>query len=319
MSEIEGNDETKGAAMYKIHCLNNISEEGLALLTDEYELTDDMSEADAVLVRSANMHEMDIPASLKAVARAGAGVNNIPLEAMAERGIPVFNTPGANANAVKELVLAGMLLASRDIIGGVEWVRDNASDPNVAKAAEKEKKRFAGGEITGKTLGVIGLGAIGKLVVQAAEALGMKTIGYDPACDAQRARSISDSMTFAEDLAPLFEQADFITIHVPAIPSTVGMIDAAAIAQMKDGAVFLNFSRDTLVDDEAMAAALADGKLSCYVTDFANPAVVAMDNVIVMPHLGASTKEAEDSCAKMAVAEVMDYLENGTKVHCVNM
>lgn len=305
--------------MYKIHCLNNISEVGLGLLTDEYEITDDANEADAILVRSANMHEMDISENLKAVARAGAGVNNIPLEAMAERGIPVFNTPGANANAVKELVLAGMLLASRDIIGGVAWARDNAGDPDIAKAAEKEKKRFAGGEIMGKTLGVIGLGAIGKQVVQAAEALGMKTIGYDPACDAQRARAISEAMTFAEDLAPLFEKADFITIHVPAIPSTIGMIDAEAIAQMKDGAVFLNFSRDTLVDDEAMAAALADGRVGCYVTDFANPAVMAMENAIVLPHLGASTEEAEDNCAKMAVAEVMDYLENGTKVHCVNM
>ncbi len=305
--------------MYKIHCLNNISAEGLALLTDEYEITDDVSEADAILVRSANMHEMDIPESLKAVARAGAGVNNIPLDALAERGIPVFNTPGANANAVKELVVAAMLLASRDIIGGVEWVRANADDSNIAKAVEKEKKRFAGGEIMGKTLGVIGLGAIGRQVVQAAEALGMKTIGYDPACDEQRARAISEAMTYASDIVPLLEQADFITIHVPAIPSTVGMIDAAAIARMKDGAVFLNFSRDTLVDDEAMAKALATGKVSRYATDFANPAVLAMDNVIVIPHLGASTKEAEDNCAKMAVAEVMDYLENGNKVHCVNM
>ncbi len=305
--------------MYKIHCLNNISEEGLALLTDEYEITDDMSEADAILVRSANMHEMELPASLKAVARAGAGVNNIPLDALAERGIAVFNTPGANANAVKELVLAAMLLASRDIIGGVEWVRANAEDPTIAKAAEKEKKRFAGGEIMGKTLGVIGLGAIGKLVVQAAEALGMKTVGYDPGCDEQRARAISEAMTYVDDLAPLFERADFITIHVPAIPSTVGMIDADAIASMKDGVVFLNFSRDTLVDDEAMLAALGSGKVGCYVTDFANPAVAGAENVIVMPHLGASTKEAEDNCAKMAVAEVMDYLENGNKVHCVNM
>lgn len=305
--------------MYKIHCLNNISPVGLDLLTEDYMLTDDINEADAILVRSANMHEMELPESLKAVARAGAGVNNIPLEALAERGIPVFNTPGANANAVKELVLAGMLLASRDLIGGNEWVRENAGNENIAKAAEKEKKRFAGGEIEGKTLGVIGLGAIGKKIAQAAEALGMSVIGYDPGLDAGRAQAISENMTFVAELAPLFEAADFITIHVPALPATVGMIDADALAQMKDGVVFLNFSRDTLVNDEAMRAALAEGKVRCYVTDFANPAVVAMDNAIVLPHLGASTAEAEDNCAKMAVAEVMDYLETGNKVHCVNM
>lgn len=305
--------------MYKIHCLNNISPAGLDLLTEDYVLTDDIAEADAILVRSANMHEMDLPENLKAVARAGAGVNNIPLEALAARGIPVFNTPGANANAVKELVLAGMLLASRDLIGGAEWVRANADDENIAKAAEKEKKRFAGGEIEGKTLGVIGLGAIGKKVAQAAEALGMRVIGYDPALDAARAHAISDGMTFVTDLAPLFEGSDFITIHVPALPATVGMINADAIACMKPGVVFLNFSRDTLVDDEAMRAALAAGDVRCYVTDFANPAVMAMDNTIVLPHLGASTAEAEDNCAKMAVAEVMDYLETGNKVHCVNM
>lgn len=305
--------------MYKVHCLNNISAKGLDLLTDEYELVDTPDQADVFLVRSANMHEMDIPASLKAVARAGAGVNNIPLEVLAERGIPVFNTPGANANAVKELVLAGMLLASRDIIGGAEWVRSNADDPNVGKAAEKAKKAFAGGEISGKTLGVIGLGAIGKLVVQAAEALGMQVVGYDPFMDAEKAAAISADMRFTSDLPELLGASDFVTIHVPATDGTRGMIDAAAIAQMKDGAVFLNFSRDVLVDDAAMADALASGKVSRYVTDFANPAVVKMERAIVLPHLGASTEEAEDNCAVMAVQEVMDYLADGTKTHCVNL
>lgn len=305
--------------MYKVHCLNNISDKGLALLTDEYELTDNVEEADVILVRSANMHEMDIPANLKAVARAGAGVNNIPLEKLAEADIAVFNTPGANANAVKELVLAGMLLASRDIVGGIEWVKSNADDENVGKSAEKAKKAFAGGEISGKTLGVIGLGAIGKLVVNAAEALGMSVIGYDPFLDADRAAGISADMKFTSDLDELFAGSDFITIHVPATDSTRGMIDAAAIDKMRDGVVFLNFSRDVLIDDEAMAKALESGKVSRYVTDFANPAVVKMERAIVLPHLGASTAEAEDNCAIMAVQEVMDYLADGTKNHCVNL
>lgn len=305
--------------MYKVHCLNNISEKGLALLTDEYELTDSVDEADVILVRSANMHEMEIPANLKAVARAGAGVNNIPLDALAEANVAVFNTPGANANAVKELVLAGMLLASRDIVGGIEWVKDNAGDENVGKAAEKAKKAFAGGEIFGKTLGVIGLGAIGKLVVNAAEALGMSVVGYDPFLDADRAAAISPDMKFTSDLDKLFAESDFITIHVPAVDSTRGMIDTAAIDKMRDGVVFLNFSRDVLVDDDAMAKALESGKVSRYVTDFANPAVVKMERAIVIPHLGASTAEAEENCAIMAVQEVMDYLADGTKNHCVNM
>lgn len=306
--------------MYKIHCLNNISAEGLALLTDEYELTDNVEEADAILVRSADMHAMDIPSNLKAVARAGAGVNNIPLAKFAEAGIAVFNTPGANANAVKELVLAGMLLASRDIIGGVEWVRANADDENVGKSAEKAKKQFAGGEIMGKTLGVIGLGAIGAKVAQAAEALGMKVIGYDPAMDGITVHErISPAVEFTDDLAKLYPACDFITIHVPALPATKMMINGEALAQMKDGVVFLNFSRDVLVDDEAMAAALESGKVAAYVTDFANPAVVKMERAIVIPHLGASTAEAEDNCAKMAVEEIMAYLERGEKIHCVNM
>lgn len=305
--------------MYKVHCLNNISSKGLDLLTDEYEITDSVDDADVILVRSASMHEMDIPANLKAVARAGAGVNNIPLDKLAEAGIPVFNTPGANANAVKELVLAGMLLASRDIVGGINWVSQNADDENVGKSAEKAKKAFAGGEISGKTLGVIGLGAIGKLVVAAAEALGMDVIGYDPFLDAQAAAAISADMKFTADLADVYKDSDYITIHVPATDSTKGMIDADALNTMKDGVVFLNFSRDVLVDDAAMAGALESGKVSRYVTDFANPAVVKMERAIVLPHLGASTEEAEDNCAVMAVQEIMDYLTDGTKNHCVNM
>ena len=305
--------------MYKVHCLNNISAKGLDLLTDEYQLTDNVEEADVILVRSANMHEMSVPANLKAVARAGAGVNNIPLDALAEAGVAVFNTPGANANAVKELVLAGMLMASRDIVGGIQWVRDNATDENVGKAAEKAKKAFAGGEISGKTLGVIGLGAIGKLVVAAAEALGMNVVGYDPFLDAAKAADISADMTFVDDLADLYGNADYITIHIPATDSTKGMIDASAISQMRDGVVFLNFSRDSLVNDADMAAALEAGKVARYVTDFANPAVVKMERAIVIPHLGASTAEAEDNCAVMAVNQVMDYLADGTKVHCVNL
>ncbi len=305
--------------MYKVHCLNNISQKGLDLLTSDYELTDSVDDADVILVRSADMHDMDVPDSLKAVARAGAGVNNIPLDKLAERGIPVFNTPGANANAVKELVIAGMLLSARDIIGGNAWVVANADDENVGKAAEKAKKQFAGGEIMGKTLGIIGLGAIGKKVAVAADALGMDVVGYDPFMDAQTAAGIVDGLRFVTDLNDLYEASDYITIHVPATGETKGMIDQAAISKMRDGVVFLNFSRDSLVNDADMAAALESGKVARYVSDFANPAVVKMTNAIVLPHLGASTEEAEDNCAIMAVNEVMDYLANGTKAHCVNL
>lgn len=305
--------------MYKVHCLNNISQKGLDLLTSDYELTDSVDDADVILVRSADMHDMDVPASLKAVARAGAGVNNIPLDKLAELGIPVFNTPGANANAVKELVIAGMLLSARDIIGGNAWVVANADDENVGKAAEKAKKQFAGGEIMGKTLGIIGLGAIGKKVAVAADALGMDVVGYDPFMDAQTAAGIVDGLRFVTDLNDLYEASDYITIHVPATGETKDMIDQAAISKMRDGVVFLNFSRDSLVNDADMAAALESGKVARYVSDFANPAVVKMTNAIVLPHLGASTEEAEDNCAIMAVNEVMDYLANGTKTHCVNL
>ena len=277
--------------MYKVHCLNNISQKGLALLSSDYELTDDVSEADVILVRSANMHEMEFSDNLKAVARAGAAV---------------FNTPGANANAVKELVLCALLLAARDVVGGAAWCRHNADDENIAKSAEKAKKQFAGTEIMGKTLGVIGLGAIGRLVIPAAEALGMKTVGYDPFLDAERAATISPNLRFTDDLLDLCASCDYITIHVPATPKT------------KEGAAFLNFSRDTLVDNDAMRAGLTSGKVRRYVTDFATPEVMTMEGALVLPHLGASTAEAEENCAEMAVREVMDYLETGKKVHCVN-
>ena len=305
--------------MYKIHCLNNISKKGLAALSADYEVVDEIEGADAILVRSANMHEMEIPDSVKCVARAGAGVNNIPLDDFAKRGIAVFNTPGANANAVKELVLAGLLLSCRDIIGGNEWVRENANDENVGKSAEKAKKAFAGSEIMGKTLGVIGLGAIGKLVVGAAESLGMTCVGYDPFLNAEKAAAISKDLKFVDDVDELFAASDFITIHVPATGETAGMINEAAISKMKDGVVFLNFSRDKLVNDADMARALESGKVKKYVSDFANADVVKMQNAIILPHLGASTAEAEDNCAKMAAEEVMAYLERGEKIHCVNM
>lgn len=305
--------------MYKVHCLNNISKKGLDCFTNDYEIVDSIDEANVILVRSANMHDMEFPDSVKCVARAGAGVNNIPLEALAEKDIPVFNTPGANANAVKELVLAGLLLSCRDIIGGCNWVRENADDENVGKSAEKAKKAFAGGEILGKTFGVIGLGAIGRLVVESAEALGMNCVGYDPFLNQEKAKEISDNLLFTEDLNELLSKSDFVTIHVPATAETSGMINADAISNMKDGVVFLNFSRDKLVNDKDMAQALESGKVAKYVTDFANPAVVKMTNTIVIPHLGASTAEAEDNCAKMAAEEVMAYLERGEKIHCVNM
>ena len=304
--------------MRHIHCLNNISAYGTDLLTDDYALTDDLSQAAGVLVRSAAMHDMEFPQELLAIARAGAGVNNIPLDRCAEEGIVVFNTPGANANAVKELVLCGMLLGSRGVVDGIAWCRDNADDPNIGKAAEKAKKAFAGREIQGKKLGVIGLGAIGALVANAAIDLGMDVYGYDPYVSVGAAWRLSSSVRHVTNLDDLLRECDYITIHVPAMEGTIGMIDERACSLMKDGAVFLNFSRDTLVNDEAMAAALAAGKVGAYVTDFANPAVMKMERAIVLPHLGASTTEAEDNCAVMAVRQTMDYLENGNIVNSVN-
>ena len=304
--------------MRYVHCLNNISSHGTDLLTDSYELTDDPARASAILVRSAAMHDMAFGDGLLAIARAGAGVNNIPTDRCAEEGIVVFNTPGANANAVKEIVLCALLLGSRGIVDGIAWCRDNADDPNIAKAAEKAKKQFAGCEIKGKKLGVIGLGAIGAEVANAAVALGMDVYGYDPYVSVGAAWRISSAVHHVTNLDDLFRTCDYLTIHVPAMEGTIGMVGGRACSLMKDGAVVLNFSRDTLVDNAAMASALASGKVGAYITDFATPEVMKMERAIVLPHLGASTAEAEDNCAMMAVRELMDYLENGNIANSVN-
>ena len=304
--------------MRKIHCLNPISKLGTGLLTENYEMTDNLAEAEGILVRSAAMHDLELPKGLRAVARAGAGVNNIPLDKCAEAGVVVFNTPGANANGVKELVLAGMLLASRDIVGGIEWVAHEEDKEHIDKLAEKQKKQFAGCEIMGKKLGIIGLGAIGVKVANTATHLGMEVYGYDPFISIDAAWNLSRTIKHSKSLDEIYSQCDYITIHVPAVNGTIGMIDEAACALMKEGVVFLNFSRDTLVDVPAMASALASGKVGCYVTDFATPEVMAMENAIVLPHLGASTEEAEDNCARMAVVELMDYIDNGNIVNSVN-
>ena len=304
--------------MYKYHCLNPISQVGLDQLTEEYTPVNEAKEADAILVRSAVMHEMEFSKDLKAVARAGAGVNNIPLERCAEEGIVVFNTPGANANGVKELVLAGMLLASRDIIGGIGWVQENEEDGNIAKDAEKAKKAFAGCELEGKKLGVIGLGAIGVLVANAATHLGMDVYGYDPYVSVDSAWRLSRSIHHAKTVDELYSDCDYITIHVPALDSTKGMIDKHAISLMKDGVVILNFARNILVDEDAMVDALVSGHVKHYVTDFPTPTVTGVKGAIVIPHLGASTEEAEDNCAVMAAKQLKDYLENGNIKNSVN-
>ena len=305
--------------MRYINCLNNISAKGTDLLGSDYQLTDDIAQASGVLVRSAAMHDMDLPEGLLAVARAGAGVNNIPLDKCAEAGVVVFNTPGANANAVKELVLCGMLLASRGILPGAAWCREHADSPTIGKDAEKAKKAFAGQEISGKTLGVIGLGAIGALVANAAIDLGMNVLGYDPYVSAEAAWRLSPSVEHVTNLDDVSHRSDYITIHVPAMDSTRGMIGAHELEVAKPGCAVMNFSRDTLVDNAAMAEALETGRVATYVTDFATPEVMAMQNTIVLPHLGASTAEAEDNCASMAAGELIDYLENGNIVNSVNM
>ena len=304
--------------MRKIHCINAISKYGTDQFTEDYQLTDEVNEAEGILVRSASLHEMQFSNSLLAIARAGAGVNNIPLDACAQEGIVVFNTPGANANGVKELVLAGLFLASRDIVGGIEWCKENKEDANIAKSAEKAKKAFAGCEIKGKKLGVVGLGAIGAEVANTAIALGMEVYGYDPYISVNAAWRLSRDVKHTTSLDTICQECDYITLHVPAVDSTKGMINKAAIEQMKDGVVILNFARDLLVNEDDLAEALKSGKVKKYVTDFANPKSVNMDNTIVIPHLGASTEESEDNCAKMAVQEIMDYLENGNITHSVN-
>lgn len=304
--------------MRKIHCINAISKYGTDQFTEDYQLTDEVNEAEGILVRSASLHEMQFSNSLLAIARAGAGVNNIPLDACVQEGIVVFNTPGANANGVKELVLAGLFLASRDIVGGIEWCKENKEDANIAKSAEKAKKAFAGCEIKGKKLGVVGLGAIGAEVANTAIALGMEVYGYDPYISVNAAWRLSRDVKHTTSLDTICQECDYITLHVPAVDSTKGMINKAAIEQMKDGVVILNFARDTLVNDDDMAAALESGKVARYVSDFPNPKVVHMKHVILTPHLGASTRESEDNCAVMAVQEITDYLENGNIKNSVN-
>ena len=304
--------------MFKICCLNPIAEVGLELFDEKYTITDNFEETDAVLVRSANMHDLELPPSLKAIARAGAGVNNIPLEKCAENGIVVFNTPGANANGVKELVIAGLILASRDIIGGVNWVNSVKDDPDIAKLVEKKKAQFVGTEISSKKLGVIGLGAIGVLVANAMIKLGMDVYGYDPYISVKSAWGLSKHIKPINSLEELYKECDYITVHVPLTPSTKEMFNREAFEQMKPGVRILNFSRDGLVNEDDMIAALQTGKVQKYVTDFPTPKIVKQEGVIAIPHLGASTIESEDNCAVMAVNQLIDYLENGNITNSVN-
>jgi len=304
--------------MYRINCLNPIADVGLKNFSEQYEITADVKEADGVLVRSASMHEMELPEKLLAVARAGAGVNNIPLAKCAEKGIVVFNTPGANANGVKELVLAGMLLAARDVVGGIDWVKASRDNADIAKAAEKEKKNFAGSEIMGKKLGVIGLGAVGVQVANAAVALGMEVYGFDPYLSVNAAWSLSRAVVHVTNIDDIYSQCDYITIHVPLLEETKGYINAVSIAKMKKGVILLNYARDLLVNEKDVLEAIQSGKIARYVSDFPNPVTAGQKGCIVIPHLGASTEEAEDNCAVMAVQEMMDYLENGNIRNSVN-
>ncbi len=304
--------------MFQYYCLNPISKVGLDKFNDNYQKTEDVNAAEGILVRSASMHEMELPDRLLAVARAGAGVNNIPLDKCAEKGIVVFNTPGANANGVKELVIAGLLLAARDVVGGIEWVKENASDENIAKTAEKEKKNFAGTEITGKKLGVIGLGAIGVKVANTAAKLGMEVYGYDPYLSVEAAWNLSRDIKHVINVEDIYKECDYITVHVPLLDSTKGMINKDTIAMMKDGVILLNFARDLLANEKDVLEALASGKVSRYVSDFPNPTTAGAKGCIVIPHLGASTEESEDNCAVMAVKEMMDYLANGNIKNSVN-
>ena len=304
--------------MFKYHCLNPISKVGTDKFTNNYVKTDNIEEADGILVRSAAMHDMDLPNNLLAVARAGAGVNNIPLDKCANQGIVVFNTPGANANGVKELVIAGMLLAARDVVGGINWVSANTEDENIAKTAEKQKKEYAGTEIYGKKLGIIGLGAIGVKVANVAKHMGMEVYGYDPYVSVDAAWNLSRDVKHVFNVDEIFETCDFITVHVPLLDSTRKMINDDAITKMKDGVILLNFARDLLADEEAVLRGIKNGKIRKYVSDFPNPTTVGQEGCIVIPHLGASTEESEDNCAVMAVKEMMNYLESGNIQNSVN-
>ena len=304
--------------MYNIHYLNPISEKGTALWTEEYQKCENMEDAQAVMVRSAAMHELKLPQDLLAVARAGAGVNNIPLNKCAEQGIVVFNTPGANANGVMELALCGMLLGCRDIIGGINWVQTIKDQGDVAKKVEKGKSQFAGCEIAHKKLGVIGLGAIGGPLANAARKLGMEVYGCDPYISIEAAWHLDRHIIRVKTREEIYSQCDIISVHVPLLDNTRKMINEEALSQMKDGVIVLNFARDALVDDDAMEAALKSGKVKRYITDFPNDRTAGMEGVVAIPHLGASTEESEDNCAKMAVREEMDYLEYGNIVNSVN-
>lgn len=304
--------------MFQYYCLNPIAQVGLEKFTDEFEKTENANEAQGILVRSAAMHDMELSDNLLAVARAGAGVNNIPLDKCAEKGIVVFNTPGANANGVKELVIAGMLLASRDIVGGINWVESAKEDENIAKATEKEKKRFAGTEIQDKKLGIIGLGAIGVKVANVAKHMGMEVYGYDPYVSVDAAWNLSRDVKHVLNVEDIYENCDIITIHVPLLDSTKGMINKEAIDKMKEGVILLNFARDLLVNEKDVLAGIKEGKVRKYVSDFPNNTTAGQEGCIVIPHLGASTEESEDNCAKMAVKEMMNYLKNGNITNSVN-
>lgn len=302
----------------KIYCLNKISRVGLGVLPSNYKVVEELEGSDAVLVRSAAMHEMDLPESVKCVARAGAGVNNIPLDKYAEKGVVVFNTPGANANAVKELTIAMMLLAARDIRGSMEWVKENKGDPEINKTMEKAKSAFAGTEILGKTLGVIGCGAIGALVADAASKLGMKVVGVEPSTNTrERYKDLLSGVKFVE-LDELLKVSDYITVHVPLMDATRGMINKDALAKAKDGVIVINAARDALINDDDMKEALATGKVRRYVTDFPNAKSANTEGVVAISHLGASTEEAEDNCAMMAAKQVVEFIENGNIVNSVN-
>lgn len=302
----------------KVNCLNPIAACGMELLPDTYEITDNYADAEAVLVRSASMHDLELSDKLLAVARAGAGVNNIPLDKCAEKGIVVFNTPGANANGVKELVVAALLMASRDLVGGYNWVMENAADPDIAKKVEKQKKNYAGNEISGKKLGVIGLGAIGAKVANIAVRLGMEVYGYDPYVSVDAAWGLSKYVKHITNVEDIYKECDYITVHVPALDSTKGMINAGAFALMKDGVKILNFARDILVNEDDIKVAIESGKVAKYMTDFPNPKIAGFKNVVALPHLGASTEESEDNCAIMACKEIKDFIDNGNIKNSVN-
>ena len=304
--------------MFQYHYLNKISDKGSAMWTADYQKTEDAENAQAIVVRSAAMHEMEFSKNLLAIARAGAGVNNIPLDRCAQEGIVVFNTPGANANGVVELALCGMLLGSRDIIGGINWVQTIKDTPDVGKQVEKGKSKFAGHEIAGKNLGVIGLGAIGGPLANAGCKLGMNVYGCDPFISIEAAWHLDSQIIGVKTRDEIYANCDIITLHVPLLDDTKKMINKEAISKMKDGVIILNFARDLLVDDDAMEEALKSGKVSRYITDFPNDRTAGMEGVVAIPHLGASTEESEDNCAKMAVKQVMNYLENGNIINSVN-